>query len=403
MTFYEIFEKFILITTLIIAAFWFIAAAFVYASDKLSKKCNSCETEAKLKREEENIKSLQKENDRLNNKISELEKRITGRDGIISDLKKEKNDLSAENYRLSEELNNFKYEQAIYFSNKQAWLDEISKYKEDALCQIEEIIHGKVGDMSALADYATDCATAKFKPVIDYCQTLALELIDADERDEAGKFLRLRDTVKELRDKAEAWAKKYKIQTYKLACIENQYPKIIESTIGRTVEFFPDEIDEWYEEYKEAISKEKLDYISEKFNENPFLKSINSSLSAHCDPKAIFESILTGALDRAYHTPDLSIIEVKATIKSSEKNYTTTLSSCTCSAFNDWEHKKEPCKHMELLAYAVGYLQLNKELMEHMHLDSANDYAKSCKDLRETTDKLKIKKKKEKSRSSSIS
>ena len=333
MTFDQIFDKIVLSIGLIIIAFLAVVMPIVYVREKAYAKYINRETEAKLKKAEGTIDSLQKEKEALKGKNKELERKIAVRDEEIAYYVKKNDEAKQNNSRLRAESESQKTEIARLN-------DELNKLKNDIIVRLEKLCPDAIALFSEESEHT------------------------------------------------------------------------------------PEYYDKWYEVFEELYQQRKADYLSEKFNKNPFFNDINNSLLPRYKRRAIFESILSGALNRADDT-DLSITKinlsaevksVKRTAKKTEENlYTTSLIKCNCDSYKKGKLQGIPCKHMELLAYAIGYLQLNKDLIEQTDKKSVTRLAQLQdeythlqglhKDLEREYKKLQTKtqKKKEKSRSSSLS
>lgn len=301
--------------------------------------------------------------------------------------------------------------------------ENIARIKESPL---EKVIDELRKDKKALEEKLAE-ANAKN----DQSSDLDKKIARRDE--EIAYYVKKNDDTKQNNSRLRAESESQKTE---IARLNDELNKLKNDIIVRLEELCPDAIalfseesehtpeyyDKWYEVFEELYRQRKSDYLSQKFDKNPFFNDINYSLLPRYKRRAIFESILSGALNRADDT-DLSITKinlsadvksVKRTAKGKEKVnlYTTTLEKCDCG---DNGNRHNPCKHMELLAFAIGYLQLNKDLIEQTHQKSVTRLAQLhdeythlqelYEDLEREYNKLQTKtqKKKEKSRNSSLS
>ena len=307
--------------------------------------------------------------------------------------------------------------------------ENIARIKESPL---KEVIDELRKDKKSLEDKAKELEEklAEANAKIDQSSDLDKKIERRDE--EIAYYVKKNDDTKQNNSRLRAESESQKSE---IARLNDELNKLKNDIIVRLEELCPDAIalfseesehtpeyyDKWYAVFEELYQQRKSDYLSEKFDKNPFFNDINDSLLPRYKRRAIFESILSGALNRADDT-DLSITKinlsaevksVKRTAKKTEENlYTTSLIKCNCDSYKKGKLKGIPCKHMELLAYAIGYLQLNKDLIEQTDKKSVTRLAQLhdeythfqalYEDLEREYKKLQTKtqKKKEKSRSS---
>ena len=290
-----------------------------HVQEKTYAKHINRENEAKLKKAEKNIDSLQKEKEVLSDKNKELERKITERDCIISDIEKEKADLLAAKERLS---------------------DLLKKEKEEREADL---------------------------PLQRESESIYSAPHDASPDFDAVEVVKLQSENESLQLEISSWKENYKRQTQKLLRIKRARPDI--NILDEDIyEYTEEEIDAWYKAFVKDVRKRKKHFLSTKISANPILGDVNELLSIHCDPKAIFKSIYNGAWNRVRETfLRVKVLHVDAVIDSGDKIYATTLDKCDCE---DFLRKNRPCKHMIYLAYVIGYLQLNKDLIEETENDS---------------------------------
>ena len=301
-----------------------------------------------------------------NCKIHDLEKKLSAPSEEIQAMKEKlavEFDKAKEN--LSIEFDKYSQKKAELEIMKSRTL-AIKEHYTNLVNDFDKFVKEKVEAFPYLAKAMADYLTIQYEK--------SAQVLERKRNPAIIEALRIR----ELQEKTQKIIEEKKLLDYELYAIK---------------ELFPD-IDSYFknkDRFNDILMLSSHDrralLFSKKFTVARFSDEVYRDLSSCYNIADFFDSINNGRLNNAFNSSlTVKNLFFSADIHSSGNVYrNTTLRECDCE---DFSRTKKPCKHMLFLAYTLGLLQMNREMIEKRHSASLKKLSNIAQETEKEDKKL---------------